>query len=162
MIIKSKNRYELENLPAATSSSLPKSWTRDLISPSPPKPRLISPRDILEHQVRVTNLSVPLKSTLPVKIPVESRQHNLNVGTTEITNFLTLYKYIFWLISFPIVTDPPPLSNTNDIYYKQPELMGGVSKTELNLAHFYTNPNFLLTPWKDIANLNMIKCWINK
>ena len=29
-----------------------------------------------------------------------------------------------------------------------------MSKTELNLTHFYTNPNFLLALWKDVAELS--------
>ena len=32
--------------------------------------------------------------------------------------------------------------------------MGQLSKTELNLTHFYTNPNFILALWKDLAELN--------
>ena len=32
-----------------------------------------------------------------------------------------------------------------------------VSKTELNLTHFYTNPNLLLVLWKDLAEMNKKK-----
>ena len=32
--------------------------------------------------------------------------------------------------------------------------MGGVSKTELNLTHFYTNPNFILALCKDLDDIN--------
>ena len=31
--------------------------------------------------------------------------------------------------------------------------MGNLSKTELNLMHFYRNPNLLLDLWKDLAKL---------
>ena len=33
------------------------------------------------------------------------------------------------------------------------------SKKELNLTHFYTNPNFLLALWKDLTELNPRQCW---
>ena len=32
--------------------------------------------------------------------------------------------------------------------------MVDVSKIELNLTHFYTNPNFILALWKDLTELN--------
>ena len=38
--------------------------------------------------------------------------------------------------------------------YIEPYGMGHLSKTELNLTHFYTKPNFLLDPWKGLAELN--------
>ena len=28
-------------------------------------------------------------------------------------------------------------------------------KTELNLTHFYTNPNYFLALWEDLDNLNL-------
>ena len=33
------------------------------------------------------------------------------------------------------------------------DTIGHFSKTELNLTHFHTNPNFLLALWKDLAEL---------
>ena len=36
-----------------------------------------------------------------------------------------------------------------------PDAMGGVSNTELNLTHFYTNSKCLLSVWKDISGLNL-------
>ena len=38
--------------------------------------------------------------------------------------------------------------------YSAPDAMGHFSKRELNLMHFYTNPNFLLALWKNLAELN--------
>ena len=35
--------------------------------------------------------------------------------------------------------------------------MGGMSKTEMNPTHFYTNHNFLLAIWKDLVELNLIQ-----
>ena len=32
--------------------------------------------------------------------------------------------------------------------------MGHLSKIALNLTHFYTNPNFLLALWRDLAELS--------
>ena len=45
--------------------------------------------------------------------------------------------------------------------YSAPYGMGHLSKTELNLMHFYTNPKFLLALWKDLADLNLekLKFW---
>ena len=40
-------------------------------------------------------------------------------------------------------------------YYKQNESMGCVSKTELNITHFYTDDNFLLALWKDLVKMNL-------
>ena len=34
-----------------------------------------------------------------------------------------------------------------------PDAMRRFSKTESNIKHFYTNPNFLLTLWKDLDEL---------
>ena len=36
----------------------------------------------------------------------------------------------------------------------QPDSMIGISQTETFITHFNTNTNFLLAPWKDIAELN--------
>ena len=38
--------------------------------------------------------------------------------------------------------------------YSAPYGMRHLSKTVLNLMHFYTNPNLLLAPWKDLVELN--------
>ena len=40
------------------------------------------------------------------------------------------------------------------LVYSAPDAMGHFSKTELNLTHFYTTPNFLLDLWKYLAELN--------
>ena len=37
--------------------------------------------------------------------------------------------------------------------YSAPYGMGHFSMTELNLAHFYTNPRFLLAIWKDLDEM---------
>ena len=39
--------------------------------------------------------------------------------------------------------------------YNAPCATGHISKIELNLTHFNTNPNFLLHDWKDLTNLNL-------
>ena len=44
---------------------------------------------------------------------------------------------------------------TNNI---TPDTIGVVSKTQLNLTHFYTNSNFLLGLWKDLADPNPKQC----
>ena len=37
--------------------------------------------------------------------------------------------------------------------YSAPYGMGHSSNTELNMTHFYTNPNFLLALWIDLAEM---------
>ena len=44
-------------------------------------------------------------------------------------------------------------SRKHNIYYIAPDAMGQLSNTELNITHFYTNPNFLFCIWKDLAEL---------
>ena len=39
--------------------------------------------------------------------------------------------------------------------YSATYAMGHLSKTELNITHFYTNPKFLLSLWKDLAEMNL-------
>ena len=46
--------------------------------------------------------------------------------------------------------------------YTAPYAMVHLSKKELNLTHFYTIPDFLLTLWKDLAELTLEKLEVLK
>ena len=46
--------------------------------------------------------------------------------------------------------------------YSAPYAMVHLSKKELNLTHFYTIPDFLLTLWKDLAELTLEKLEVLK
>ena len=56
---------------------------------------------------------------------------------------------LFFSSLFRIVCDSPIVA---------PGAMGGVSKTESNLTHFYTTHHYLLDICKDLAKMNPKQC----